>query len=256
MTLPMRTFRGKQVLALVREGDYAHPGNEEPVDLMMKDVAPNVNRLILDVACGLGGTAKYVQNQHWGKVTGIDIEAETIEYAKKTYPEIDFYVADVINADKILQQKFDLIYICGSFLCFADQQDALKSLRKVAKDNTKLFLFDLVDRSDGTSVLISNQRNRVVRANSIKALGKMLQNAGWQFLIYEDLSEKCAYWYKNLVDKIRAKKQEIITKFGEYEYDSALTRYTEWHQEIHEGRIGCGIYRVQAISSSIKNRNY
>lgn len=162
-------------------------------------------------------------------------------------------MADVVNADKILQQKFDLIYICGSFLCFADQQGALKALRKVVKDNTKLFLFDLVDRSGGTSSLIRHDRDRVVRAVTIKTIQKMLQNAGWGFLAYEDLSEKCAYWYNNLVDKIRAKKPEIITKFGEYEYDSALTRYIEWHQEIHAGRIGCGIYRAQAIPPPIKS---
>lgn len=247
MTLLMRTFRGKQILALVREGDYAHPGNEEPVDLMMKDITPNMNRLILDVACGLGGTAKYVQDRKWGKVVGIDIEVEAIKYAKKTYPKIEFHAADVINADKILQQKFDLIYICGSFLCFANQQDVLKTLHKVAKNNTKLFLFDLVDRSNGTSQLISNDQKRIVRAVTIKTMEKMLQNAGWKFLVYEDLSEKCTYWYKNLADKIRAKKQEIITKFGEYEYESVLTRYIEWYQEIHAGRIGFGIYRVQAV---------
>jgi ubiquinone/menaquinone biosynthesis C-methylase UbiE len=247
MTLAMRTFRGKQVLALVRGGDYAHPGNEEPVNLMMRDIQPDKNRLILDVACGLGGTAKYVQEQNWGRVVGVDIEAEAIKYAKKTYPEVEFHVADVVKVHEVLQQKFDLIYICGSFLCFPNQPGALQSLRKVAKDNAKLILFDLVDRSNGTSPLINTKGNRVVNANSIQKMESMMENAGWKLLAYEDLSSKTANWYKNLLDKIRAKKQEIITKFGQYEYDSVLTRYTEWHKEIDEGRIGCGIYHAEAI---------
>jgi len=247
MTLAMRTFRGKQVLALVRGGDYAHPGNEEPVNIMMRDIQPDKNRLILDVACGLGGTAKYVQDQNWGRVVGIDIEAEAIEYAKKTYPDVEFHVADVVKVHEVLQQKFDIIYVCGSFLCFPDQPGALQSLRQVTKDNVKLILFDLVDRSDGTSALINPDKNRVVSVVSIQTMENMMEKAGWKLLAYEDLSSETAHWYKNLLDKIRTKKSEIIAKFGQYEYDSVLTRYTEWHKEIDEGRIGCGIYRAETI---------
>ena len=184
MTMAMRTYTGKLILALVREGDYAHPGNEKPVKIMLHDLKPNKNRLILDVACGLGGTARYVQDQGWGKVIGIDLDAEAIEYAKETYPEIEFHVADVVNAHKILQQKFDLIYICGSFLCFPDQPDALKSLRKVAKNNTQLLLFDLIDRSNGTSSLTSNDKDRPVTAVSMQTMENMLKNTCWELLHY------------------------------------------------------------------------
>lgn len=243
--MPMRSFRGKQVLSLVREGDFAHPGNEEPVKIMMRGVQPDKNRLILDVACGLGGTAQYIYEQGLGRVVGIDLDAYAIEYAKETYPEIKFHVADVVKTHEVLQQQFDLIYICGSLLCFPDQLGALQSLRQVAKDDAKLVLFDLADLSDGTSSLISNDKDRVVRIISLDTMKNMLNETGWELLTFEDLSGKCAQWYAGLLNKIRAKKSEIVTKFGEYEYESALTRYTDWHREIDNGQVGFGIYRAR-----------
>ncbi|MEI9901962.1 MAG: class I SAM-dependent methyltransferase [Hyphomicrobium sp.] len=36
--------------------------------------------------CGRGGTAAYMQNHGWGRVTGIDIEPKSIEYARETSP--------------------------------------------------------------------------------------------------------------------------------------------------------------------------
>jgi len=51
----MNSPTGKKILALVREGDYAHPGEEAAIGLVMRDFAPDPGRLILDVGCGPGG---------------------------------------------------------------------------------------------------------------------------------------------------------------------------------------------------------
>ena len=71
--MKMQHFVGKQMLAMMRKGDYAHAGEEEAIDLVMNKIPKDNTRLILDVGCGLGGTAKYIQDHGWGKVTGIDI---------------------------------------------------------------------------------------------------------------------------------------------------------------------------------------
>ena len=43
-----------QILSLVREGDYAHPGEEEAILLTLDPLKKDPNRVVLDVGCGLG----------------------------------------------------------------------------------------------------------------------------------------------------------------------------------------------------------
>jgi hypothetical protein len=45
----------KRILAMVRDGDYAHPGEEAAIDLAMRDFTPDRERLIPDAGLGRGG---------------------------------------------------------------------------------------------------------------------------------------------------------------------------------------------------------
>ena len=76
------------ILSVVRNGDYAHPGEEDSIRLAMEDFPLDRRRKILDVGCGRGGTAYYIQSQGWGRVTCFDIDEVSIEYANLTYPTI------------------------------------------------------------------------------------------------------------------------------------------------------------------------
>src|SRR6185312_7479553 len=45
----MNSYLGQRILSLVREGDYAHAGEEEAIELAMSDVEKDSHRVILDV---------------------------------------------------------------------------------------------------------------------------------------------------------------------------------------------------------------
>jgi len=54
-------IRGKQLIAAVRGADYAHPGKEKLIDLVLEKIHEDLNRSILDVGCDLGSSAFYTQ---------------------------------------------------------------------------------------------------------------------------------------------------------------------------------------------------
>ena len=56
----MNSITGKLVLALIRGNDYAHAGEEEAIELVLGPLDKSVRTRILDVGCGIGGTARYV----------------------------------------------------------------------------------------------------------------------------------------------------------------------------------------------------
>ncbi len=67
---------------------------------------------ILDVGCGLGDLYEFLKNQkRTFKYTGIDIVEESIETAKKRFPEADFRVFDFSHE---LNEEFDFVLASGA----------------------------------------------------------------------------------------------------------------------------------------------
>jgi SAM-dependent methyltransferase len=109
----------KRCLSRARGGDYIHPGEEEAIDMVMSKFSKDSNRKILDVGCGLGGTAAYIKKNGYGTPVCIDKEADCIEYVNENYPDLETYACDVLNLTSIFQpQQFDLAYLFNSFYAF------------------------------------------------------------------------------------------------------------------------------------------
>ncbi|HAT6979783.1 TPA: class I SAM-dependent methyltransferase [Legionella pneumophila] len=118
----------KQILSMLREGDFAHPGEIEAIELSLLPIAKNSEARLLDVGCGLGGTAHYVQKKGWGTVTGVDIDSDLIDRAKTSYPDVQFICEDILNSTKIVHKSFQCIYSFSAFFCFTSQEICVKKI--------------------------------------------------------------------------------------------------------------------------------
>ena len=63
---------------------------------IIENYFPHSPAKILDIGCG-GGRTTTMLSQMGYKVTGIDLSKNLIEYAKKNFPDIEFYVMDASN---------------------------------------------------------------------------------------------------------------------------------------------------------------
>ena len=72
----MNLFKGKRLLSKLRGGDYAHAGKTRAIEIAMEPIPKDEKRLILDAGCGRGGTAEFLRTNGWGRVVGIDLDAE------------------------------------------------------------------------------------------------------------------------------------------------------------------------------------
>ena len=79
------------------------------------DIAPDLNnQKILDYGCGMGDFYKFLKRRGVDvKYTGVDINENFINVAKKKYPECDFRVMNV--DEDSLEGYYDYIFICGVF---------------------------------------------------------------------------------------------------------------------------------------------
>jgi SAM-dependent methyltransferase len=239
----MNSFEGKRILALVREGDYAHAGEEEAIEHSFRSVPKSSENWILDVGCGRGGSAEYLRRHGWGHVEGIDRDSDSIEYAQTTYPEIGFHVCDVLDIARTVTRTFDVIYMLNAFYAFDRQREALAELRKVARPSAQLVIFDYTvgaNAGDTPNPMMPH----AVRLSEIAA---MLRDAGWAAPdAVEDLNAEYERWYAEFVRRIHLKRAEIEKIGGADRYDFVLSMYSGLQGVIAQGGIGGAIVHARA----------
>ena len=246
----MRKYTGKHLGAFLRNQNYAHAGEEEAISMVMNKFDKKKEQTILDVGCGLGGTASFIQQAGWGQVTGFDIEAASIDYAKKNYPDVDFHVSDATKIAKIFHNNFDILCAFNSLYAFRDQTKALAALNIAAKSNAYLAIFDYLDLCENVkNPLHRNETDGLpfipIKLSTIK---EILKKSGWNLLENVVINKKYEEWYSNLVSALVNNRENVIKKFSINMYDGAYYRYTNILNAIIKKELGGVI--VYAIKSN------
>jgi ubiquinone/menaquinone biosynthesis C-methylase UbiE len=243
MPMNMNSFEGKRILALIRDGDYAHAGEEEAIERAFSSIPKTADRWMLDVGCGRGGSAEYLRRQGWGQVEGVDRDADSIEYARAAFPQVGFHVCDVLDVPRTVARNFDIIYMLNAFYAFAEQRDALAAIRKVAKPGAQLVIFDYTVGEQSLGAIRTDLMPHAIRLSEI---GAMLREAGWKQGAVEDLNADYARWYATFVDRIGRKRAEIENIGGADWYNFVLSMYSGLHGVIANGALGGAIVHARA----------
>ncbi|HKM99142.1 MAG TPA: methyltransferase domain-containing protein [Candidatus Binataceae bacterium] len=247
MLRQMNSFDGKRLLALVREGDYAHAGEEEAIEKVFSAVPKRPDQSMLDVGCGRGGTANYLRRERWGRVAGIDLDHDSIEYARAHYPDMQFDACDVSDVPRILARRFDVIYMLNAFYAFDAQRDALVALRQVAADGARLLIFDYLDRGGfAADHLVVNGAAIVPHPVDLSRTPGDLEEAGWKLISTERLNNEYRQWYADLVRRIELKRAEIIALGGEDAFAYMLAVYGGMLEKIQRGLLGGALLDIVA----------
>jgi SAM-dependent methyltransferase len=237
---------GKAILALAREGDYAHPGEEEAIALAMALVDRPERRRVLDVGCGRGGSAAWLARHGWGPVAGVDIDAESIRLARERYPGVDFRAADVGRLDALGLEPFDLVFLLTAFYAFPDQARALQQMRAVCRTGGTLLMMDY---TRPTSLPPPPELGgEIGHPIVLETLTADLAKAGWQLHALEDWTQRFAGWYAQLLDRLRAREADILRLAGPEWYAYILRWYGDLHRALLEGRLGGAALTAGAIA--------
>ena len=107
---------------------------------MMLSMLPTLeNKRVLMLGCGTAEESELLRKFNPKKITGIDISEKSIAIAKKSYPECDFYVGDMLNLP-FKENEFDFIFSSLAISHVADKEKVFKELYRVlANDGELLF---------------------------------------------------------------------------------------------------------------------
>jgi len=108
----------------------AHEYLEKPA---MYGKLPDLTGLnVLCIGCGTGEECEHLKSLGANKVVGVDISEGLINYAKKSYPDLEFQVMDMENLD-FSPESFDFVY-SSLVMHYVDSWDnTLDSISKILK---------------------------------------------------------------------------------------------------------------------------
>ena len=245
----MNSFRGKQILALLRDGDFAHAGEEEAIELTLREVPKNPERAILDAGCGRGGTAAYMQRNRWGRVTGIDIEPRSIAHARNTHPQLRFSVCDIEDANERLRPVYELVTLFDVLYALTDHARALAALASVSTPGATLAIFTYTDPGAyQASPLVDAERPFLPHPPKPAEIQSTLPATGWEVRRVESITAHYERWYATLVAKINAKRGAVEDLAGLDGYSHVHRLYSGLWERFRDGRLGGLIILAERVS--------
>jgi phosphoethanolamine N-methyltransferase len=250
--MSMSSLTGKRILSLIRGGDFAHPGEADAVELVLDGLPRDRSRRVLDVGCGLGGTAALIANRGYGHVSAIDVDPETIVYARHAHPEPAFYCASASELSTVVSGTFDSIVMFTSFYCLPDQQQALTECRALAHPGTEMRVFDYSTPTWNAQAreFCARYARGPWRPLVLDEVDTCFERTGWNITFRRDLTTEYRLWYRGLLSKIEAKRERIVQASDERWYRYAYRRYNDLLIAIEAGTIGGVILRAAPARAS------
>jgi ubiquinone/menaquinone biosynthesis C-methylase UbiE len=94
-------------------------------------------KVVLDAGCGSGYSTKLIQQFSPAELVGFDLMPSQIVKAKQKYPELDFFVGNVLDT-QLDSNKFDAVFVFGILHHIPKWKDAIGELYRVLIETRKL----------------------------------------------------------------------------------------------------------------------
>lgn len=224
----------RMLLAKLRGGNYAHAGDKEAVDMVIRKVlqmSPEIrNGHCLDVGSGFGGTANDIYEMGFQSIWGIDLDEAAVNYAKKLYPHIHFVHADAASTSQLFEPDFfSFIYLFNVAYAIEDKEALLQSLYKVARPGATLAIFDY--STEQRSFDFKDLAGKAMHPIVLTDLNKSLAESGWQMCETIDVTDQFISWYHTLLEKLEKEHGQLSLQFSEEDISRVRRTFetlTQW----------------------------
>ena len=218
---------GERILAALRAAgkDVEHltPGDLAPLDafhIRGRDATRELAALahlgasqeVLDVGCGVGGSARFLAAEHGCRVTGVDLTEEYCRVATMLSDRCGLAALTSFRAASALELpfadgRFDVAWTEHVQMNIADKARFYGEIRRVLKAGGKLLFHD-VFRGPGGSPHFPVPWAGDASISHLDApgdIGRLLESIGLRREHWEDVSAKSLAWFRALLERFAAR---------------------------------------------------
>ncbi|XP_052231332.1 uncharacterized protein LOC127844849 isoform X1 [Dreissena polymorpha] len=183
-------------------------------------------QLVLDVGCGIGGSAFYMVKEFGVQVVAIDLSTNMISLVRQRAHEVgvndnevQFEIADATKRD-YTPETFDVIYSRDTVLHIQDKLSLFKQFYKWLKPGGKLFITDYCCSDDDHS----NKFKAYVRQRNYNLLspakyGEVITAAGFSTVDARDRTDLLVECLEKELIHLQSIQEEFVQEFSQSDYD-------------------------------------
>jgi len=180
-----------------------HIGGRKATAYAVARMALGEGQHVLDVGCGIGGTARYVASHTGCKVTGVDLTPEYISVANKLTKQtgldgkVNFEVASAL-AMPFEDRSFDAAITIHVAMNISERAALYREIARVMKPTALLGIFDVMRKSDeGLSFPVPwAQSESTSYLTSADEMCSLLEEAGFAVQEIEDRTDFAVEFFK------------------------------------------------------------
>ncbi|MBI5346514.1 MAG: methyltransferase domain-containing protein [Chlamydiae bacterium] len=202
---------------------FINSGGLEATKELLSLLELKPNQTVLDVGCGIGGTAFYISKNYSASVKGIDLSKNMIGIA--------FQRASILNIDKVSfdigdiskidypENSFDVIFCRDTIRHVRDKDSLLKKFNSWLKPKGKLLIADYCCDTNEKS---EHFKNYIAKRNYYlldpKSSLQVIENAQFQNICVKDKTDDFVKLLIKEKNELEQNKKSFIDEFSKEDY--------------------------------------
>lgn len=238
---------------------YISTGGYETTKEFVSRLNLKPGQKVLDVGCGIGGSAFYMAKEFGVNVVGIDLSSNMINLALKRREEVgvsveqvEFEVADATKRE-YPPHSFDVVYSRDTILHINDKHSLFTRLFKVLKPGGIIFISDYCcSEGEHTEAFKAYVKQRGYNLLSPKSYGKVLEDVGFTQVKADDSTDLFVESLKKELVKFETIKDDFVKEFSLEDYEYLVQGWNDKLVRTSQGDQRWGvIYGVKPTKGSL-----
>ena len=172
---------------------------------------------VLDVGCGVGGSVRYLADEHQCRATGIDLTREYVETARALAERVGLAAkAQFVQASALgipfADSSFDFVWTEHAQMNIADKNRFLSEIARVLKVGGRFVFHDVLQDEGGEPHYPLPWANdaSISFLAPVAALQESLREAGLSILSWRDKSQQSLEWFSAVGEKLKKEGRPML----------------------------------------------
>ena len=230
-------------MEMIYGDEFLSPGGLEKTKALTDLALIEPQSQVLDVGCGIGGTAFHLAQQYSCSVQGVDLMPHSVAEANRRaetkgfQDQVQFVTADATNLP-YPEEHFDVVWGQDAWLHVDNKDEMLAEFHRVLRNQGQLVFSDWLisdpTHKDADSLF------EVAAAPNMASVGQyqsLLVDAGFEVQTSNDTSAELVVEYEDVLDRLTASQGEIVERFSQRVFDIVHGKQKSLLDACHAGLL-------------------